>query len=102
MPYLTPPAAQRARQHAHTPHLHPATFPLTFPHLPTLPALSFCHRRWCVRRTYEYYLPAFCLGLSEDTPAEEAARVVALFKDSLSQYVGRKPFHNYTARWASC
>jgi tRNA U38,U39,U40 pseudouridine synthase TruA len=57
---------------------------------------SFNARRWCGSRTYEYYLPAYTLGL--DTPdgssPEDQARL-ALLRDVLQTYCGYKPFQNF-------
>jgi tRNA U38,U39,U40 pseudouridine synthase TruA len=57
---------------------------------------SFNARRWCGSRTYEYYLPASCLGL--DTPdgssAQDQARL-ALLREVLAAYCGYLPYHNF-------
>lgn len=57
---------------------------------------SFNARRWCGTRTYEYYLPAYVLGL--DTPdgsSPDDQAKLALLRDVLQTYCGYKPFQNY-------
>ena len=86
---------------------------------------SFQARRACVRRTYDYLLPARCLGISSlgtassgvaspgmgipgDVPwpgapcasAQSPAETLALFRDALSKFEGSHYFHNYTRRAA--
>ena len=87
---------------------------------------SFQARRACVRRTYDYLLPARCLGISGissqgtqgtassgvgipgDVPwpgapraaAQSPAETLALFRDALSKFEGSHYFHNYTRRAA--
>ena len=86
---------------------------------------SFQARRACVRRTYDYLLPARCLGISSPgtassgvaTPgmgipgyvpwpgaprasAQSPAETLALFRDALSKFEGSHYFHNYTRRAA--
>lgn len=53
-------------------------------------------RRWCLTRTYEYYLPAFLLGFTTpDGSSTEDAEKLRLFRAALQQYVGTRPFHNF-------
>jgi hypothetical protein len=57
---------------------------------------KFNVRRWCLTRTYEYYLPSGTLGLaSPDGTGPGDAERLALFRAALQQYVGQRPFHNF-------
>eukprot|EP01025_Chloroclados_australasicus_P060037 TRINITY_DN764_c0_g1_i1.p1 TRINITY_DN764_c0_g1~~TRINITY_DN764_c0_g1_i1.p1 ORF type:complete len:607 (-),score=39.44 TRINITY_DN764_c0_g1_i1:535-2355(-) len=58
---------------------------------------KFNGRRMCADRTYQYYLPAWVLGFKGDGSAEDAIRQDQL-KNILQQFVGYRPFHNYTKR----
>lgn len=76
--------------------------PTRFSHLPTAnfsrqrTTKKFNVRRWCLNRTYEYYLPVTTLGLaSPDGRAPGDAERLALFRAALQQYVGNRPFHNF-------
>lgn len=57
---------------------------------------GFDTRRWCNKRSYEYYLPASVLRLETPDGSSQADReVLALFRNALGQYVGNMPFHNF-------
>ncbi|KAF5832298.1 hypothetical protein DUNSADRAFT_11835 [Dunaliella salina] len=58
---------------------------------------KFDARAMCTGRTYEYYLPAFLLGLKCDRSEADAERLAA-FRAALQLYVGFHPFHNFTRR----
>ena len=74
---------------------------------------SFQARRACVRRTYDYLLPARCLGISPGiapgtstwpgapgAAGQSPAETLALFREALSRFEGSHYFHNYTRRAA--
>ena len=75
---------------------------------------SFQARRACVRRTYDYLLPATCLGLNVNGERDEAVawpgapeladatgeEVMARFRRALRMFEGSHYFHNYTRRSA--
>jgi tRNA pseudouridine38-40 synthase len=88
---------------------------------------SFQARRACVKRTYDYLLPARCLGIfpagtspsgdipSGDIPSgdtnqpwpgapraagQSPARTMSLFREALTAFEGSHYFHNYTRRAA--
>ena len=75
---------------------------------------SFQARRACVRRTYDYLLPAACLGLNVNGERDEAvawpgapgladatgSEVLARFRRALRTFEGSHYFHNYTRRSA--
>lgn len=78
---------------------------------------SFQARRACVKRTYDYLLPARCLGIfpagispSGDTnqpwpgapraAGQSPAQTMALFREALEAFEGSHYFHNYTRRAA--
>lgn len=48
-------------------------------------------------RMYEYYVPAFMLGLNCDD-SEKDRSTIELFRSALGLYVGSQPFHNFTKR----
>ena len=72
---------------------------------------GFNARRFCHRRTYEYYIPAFVLGLEGPFPTspsgtaatdgsgavmtEADKRKLLGFREALQMYVGTRPFHNF-------
>lgn len=57
---------------------------------------GFDTRRWCNKRSYEYYLPASVLQLETPDGSSQGDReVLALFRNALGQYVGNMPFHNF-------
>ena len=60
---------------------------------------GFRARQMCHRRSYWYYLPmATLVPEGVEAGSEEEAQAVALFKQALSTYEGRHPYHNYTKR----
>ena len=73
---------------------------------------SFQARRACVKRTYDYLLPAKCLGLNENGERDESvawpgrddlagssgADVMKRLRESLHAFEGSHYFHNYTRR----
>lgn len=68
---------------------------------------GFQARRVCTQRTYDYLLPARCLGLPRDGvawPGTENAggrtdeEVLDAFRAALRSFEGSHPFHNYTRR----
>ena len=78
---------------------------------------SFQARRACVKRTYDYLLPARCLGIfpAGISPSGDAnqpwpgapraagqspAQTMALFREALEAFEGSHYFHNYTRRAA--
>lgn len=61
---------------------------------------KFNARHKCLKRTYEYLLPAALLGLKMDGGAGDAA-VVAALRKALATFEGNHPFHNFTARRSS-
>ena len=75
---------------------------------------SFQARRACVRRTYDYLLPAACLGLNVNGERDDAvawpgapgladatgSEVLARFRRALRTFEGSHYFHNYTRRSA--
>ena len=75
---------------------------------------SFQARRACVRRTYDYLLPATCLGLNVNGERDAAVawpgapeladatgeEVMARFRRALRMFEGSHYFHNYTRRSA--
>lgn len=75
---------------------------------------SFQARRACVRRTYDYLLPARCLGLNAHGERDESiawpgvrglandtgSEVLSRFRRALEMFEGSHYFHNYTRRSA--
>ena len=75
---------------------------------------SFQARRACVRRTYDYLLPARCLGLNVHGERDESiawpgvpglandtgSEVLSRFRRALQMFEGSHYFHNYTKRSA--
>ena len=73
---------------------------------------SFQARRACVKRTYDYLLPAKCLGLNENGERDESiawpgrnnlagssgADVMKRLREALHAFEGSHYFHNYTRR----
>ncbi|PSC73076.1 tRNA pseudouridine synthase [Micractinium conductrix] len=58
---------------------------------------SWNARSECIRRTYNYWLPASALGLALDGGEADAARM-ALLRAAWERFQGTHPFHNYTKR----
>ncbi|KAL6755898.1 pseudouridine synthase [Haematococcus lacustris] len=58
---------------------------------------AFSARRSCITRTYEYYLPAWLLGVHGDGRHEDSLRM-GLVRQVLASFCGTHPFHNFTAR----
>ncbi|KAJ9517084.1 hypothetical protein QJQ45_002593 [Haematococcus lacustris] len=58
---------------------------------------AFSARRSCITRTYEYYLPAWLLGLHGDGGHEDSLRM-GLVRQVLASFCGTHPFHNFTVR----
>ncbi|KAJ9517195.1 hypothetical protein QJQ45_009046 [Haematococcus lacustris] len=58
---------------------------------------AFSARRSCITRTYEYYLPAWLLGLHGDGRHEDSLRM-GLVRQVLASFCGTHPFHNFTVR----
>ncbi|PRW32888.1 tRNA pseudouridine synthase [Chlorella sorokiniana] len=58
---------------------------------------SWNARSECIRRCYNYYLPASILGLKLDGSEADAARL-ELLRTAWERFQGTHPFHNYTKR----
>lgn len=58
---------------------------------------KFNARHMCASRTYEYYVPAFMLGLACDGSEADKA-IIDTFREALGAYMGSHPFHNFTKR----
>ncbi|KAL3682284.1 hypothetical protein R1sor_000306 [Riccia sorocarpa] len=59
---------------------------------------SFEARRFCRHRTYHYLLPSALIGIRQNTAPEVVGERIEKFREILSQFVGRYPYHNFTIR----
>ncbi|XP_024545128.1 putative tRNA pseudouridine synthase isoform X2 [Selaginella moellendorffii] len=59
---------------------------------------SFDARRSCYSRTYDYYFPAACIGINNESSSEDVDQRIQYFRRTLKSLEGRHAFHNYTVR----
>ncbi|XP_024544209.1 putative tRNA pseudouridine synthase [Selaginella moellendorffii] len=59
---------------------------------------TFRPRMACSERSYDYFLPALCVGINQRVSTCEIKQLLEQFRLQLKLFEGEHPFHNYTIR----